>query len=326
MSGEMSLPRAAIRPERVLLALCLSVLSSCSRENQVLNLAQKFFTAYDHEDYRLAYTMLSPADKRCMSADSFYVMSGGLDDQIVRLGSSQAVSEFIERTSDRASWVRQVWRVPDYARIRKSKPQDVRFSTFLAKLDSERTVPERLDSSRTVCLAEEGGHLYVYLGLDRLRKFEDSYRALIGSYSFLILVVPDGITFYRAGHDKYSAEASVEITNYSPFLVSGFACTISVDGRLFDPDCDAFEMTTVPSRRSVDATVCLPRAPVLVTKYLRNGMSSARIKGDRITIIPTSVYFDKDVCAFMKRISMKRSGFAGFTFLAPGYSKQLLDF
>lgn len=306
--------------------LCFSLLSSCTRDSQVLNLAQKFFNAYDHGDYKSAYAMLSTADKRSMSADSFCVMSSNMNDQIVRLDSSHAVSTFIERTSDGTSWVRQVWRVPDYARISESKPQDVKFSTFFTMLDSERAVPVRLDSSRTICLVEEDGHLYIYLGLDRLRKFEDSYRTLIGSYSFFVVVVAKSITFYRAGHGKYSAEASVEITNYSPFLVSGFACSISIDGHLYDSDCDAFEMTTVPSRSSVDATVRLPGASVLLTRYVHGGMSSARIKGDRITIIPTGVYFDKAVCTFMRKISMKRSGFSGFTYLAPGYSKLLLDF
>ena len=312
--------------KKIFLVLCLSVLSSCSRDTEVISLSQKFFNAYDHKDFNLAYTMLSPVDKRYMSADSFYVMSCKMDDQIARLDSSSPVSTFIERTAGDTSWVRQVWRVPDYALINETKPQNIKFSEFFAGMESEKAVPLRLDSSRAISVVKEHGGLYVYLGLDRFKKFTDSYRAIMGSYSFMVIVVPESIRLYRSGHSNYSAEASVRITNYSPFLVTGFFCSIFIDKNLCDSDCDALAETTVQSGQSVVGTVKLSRAPALFTKYLPNGLSSGRIKGDRITITPTNVFFGKNECAFMRNFSMRQSGFTGFTFLAPGYSKLLLDF
>jgi hypothetical protein len=311
---------------KYLLVLCFSILSSCSRDGEVISLSQKFFDAYDHKDFKLAYSMLSPADKRYMSADSFYVMSSRMDDQIARLDSSSAVSTFIERTAGDTSWVRQVWRVPDYALINESKPHDVRFSAFFAKIDSEKAVPIRLDSSRAVCVVEEHGGLYVYLGLDRFKEFTDSYRAIMGSYSFMVIVVPESIKVYKAGHSNYFAEASVRITNYSPFLVTGFFCSISIDKNLYDSDCGAFAEATVQSGQSVLGTVKLLMTPVLLSKHFPDGSSSGRIKRDRITITPTNVYFGKKECAFMRDFAMRQSGFTGFTFLAPGYGKLLLDF
>lgn len=311
---------------KFLLVLCFSVLSSCSRDSRVISLSQKFFSAYDDREFKLAYTLLSPADRRCMSADSFNVMSYNMDNRIARLDSSSAVATFIERTTGDTSWVRQVWRVPDYALINKSKPRDVKFSQFFARMDSEKAVPIRLDSSRAVCLVKEHGALYVYLGLDRLKKFTDSYRAIMGSYSFMTVVVPKSIKVYSDAYGNYSAEASVRITNYAPFLVTGFLCSICIDNNLYDSDCNAFALTTVPSGKSVVGTVHLSKAPGLLTKYLPDGSSFGRIKGDRISIVPTSVYFDTIACALMRTISMKRSGFTGFKFLAPGYSKLLLDF
>ena len=319
-------PEGKIMPGKILLVLCFSMLSSCSRDSEVISLSQKFFDAYDQKDFKLAYTMLSPVDKRYMSADSFYVMSCKMEDQIARLDSSSAVSMFIERTAGDTSWVRQVWRVPDYSLINESKPHDVKLSEFFAKIDSAKAVPIRLDSSRAVRVVGEQGGLYVYLGLDRFKKFTDSYRAIMGSYSFMVIVVPESIKVYRAGHGNYAAEASVRITNYSPFLVTGFFCSISIDKNLYDSDCDAFAEATVESGQSVVGTVKLSRVPVLLSKRLPNGSSSGRIKGDRIAITPTTVYFGKKECAFMRDFAMRQSGFTGFTFLAPGYDKLLLDF
>lgn len=311
---------------KFLLILCLSVLSSCSRDTQVVNLSQKFLNACDHKDFKLAYTFLSPTDKHSMSPDSFYVMFYNMDDQIARLDSSSAISAFIDRTAGDTTWVGQVWRVPDYALINKTKPPDVKFSAFFAKMDSEKAVPMKLDSSRTVCLVKEHGDYYIYLGLDRFKKFVDSYQTMMRSYSSQVTVIPKSIEVYSIGYGNYSAEASVQVDNRSSFSVSGFVCSISIDNNLYDSDCNAFVVTTVPAGKSVVSTKYLSKAPVLLTKYLANGLPFGRIKRDRITITPTSVYFDTSAYGLIRRISTKQSGFSDFTFLAPGYSKLLLDF
>ena len=313
-------------PKQLLLALTLTVLSSCSRDSQVISLSQKFFSAYDHKDFKLAYNLLSPVDKRFMSEDSFCVMSCKMEDQIVRMDSSSAVSMFIERTAGDTSWVRQVWRVPDYALINRKKPGDVKFSVFFAEMDSEKAVPIRLDSSRALCLVKEHGEIYVYLGLDRFQKFVDSYQSIMRSFSFLVIVVPESIKVHSSGRGNYSAEASVRITNYTSFLVGGLACSISIDNNLYDSACSAFAMTTVQPGQSVVGSARLSKSPTALTNYLPKGIRSGRIDGDRISIIPTNVYFGTTECAFMRNIAMRRSGFAGFTFLAPGYSKLLINF
>ena len=311
--------------KKLLLILCLSFLSSCSRNTQLVNLSQKFFNACDHKDFKLAYTFLSEADKRAMTADSFYVMFYNMDDQIARLDSSSAVSTFIDRTAGDTAWVTQVWRVPDYALINKTKPEDVKFSTFFAKMDSEKAVPMKLDSSRAVCLVKDRGDYYIYLGLDKFSKFVDSYQAMMRSYSSQVSVVPKSIEVYSIGYGSYSAQAAVEVDNKSSFAVSGFVCSISIDNTVYDSDCNAFVVTAVPPRKSVVSSEYLSKTPILLTKYL-GGLPFGRIKGGRITITPTSVYFDTSAYGFMRNVSMKKSGFEEFTFLAPGYSKVLLDF
>ncbi len=326
MSSAIHLRKKRRVLRKSLLFLCLSVLSSCSRGKQVIGLAQNFFSAYDRKDFKLAYSMLSPADRRSMSADSFFVMSRDMEDQIVRLDSSRPVSTVILRNEGNTTWVEQVWRVPDYTLIRERKPQDVKFSEFFASLESEKEVPVRLDSSRTVCLVKEQGHFYVYLGLDRFKKFAENYRIMLGAYSFLVVVEPEIIRVYKAARGSGCVEASVRITNYSPFLVTGFLGSVSIDGHLYEPRCSAFEESVIPSGQSIDVTVRISLAYSILKKCLRKGSSFGRIEEDRVAIIPTKVYFDKTVAEFMRKISMKRSGFAGFKFLAPGYSKLLLDF
>ncbi len=270
--------------------------------------------------------MLSSADKRCMSQDSFNIMSCKMYDQTVALNCSSPVSTVVERTERDTSWVRQVWRVPDYALIDSMKPQDIRFSAFFARMDSEKAVPIRLDSSRMISVVKEQGRLYVYLGLDKFKEFEESYRSIMSRYSFLIVVVPRTVGVYTTSHGDYSAKASVRVTNYSPFFVSGFVCSISFDRTPYESDCRAFETTIVPSAQSAVATARLPVHLELIARYLSNGFSSYRIERDRITITPTTVRFGAAATEYIRDISMKQSGFTGFAFLTPAYNKSLLDF
>jgi len=308
-----------------LLITIFLLLCSCSRDKEKLQVADKFFEAYDSKDFKLAYGYLSEDDKRAMSSDSFYVLFYTREtraEEKARLGEFSKISTYIENQNEDTVIVRQVWRIPDhdliYKTMREISKED-KFLFFLQKMQLEKSVPMILDSSRTLKLIEENGKFVVYASLAKYVQNKKCLSEKETQYLNKLIIEPQKIKLTKIDYKNYIATLYIDIINTSDVAISGFKCSISIDGKNVIDDAGILcfmEDGTLNVEPGQKASVFeyLRDKKNILQHYIPSGSRIPIIEGNRIKIQPKMI-ISIDFAVKITSECRAQSGFNEFSFV-----------